>query len=228
MRLQVVADQVESKELQESLARLICVQLSGAAGRQVSGMGIGFLQTGIEQIEVFPGDDAFTPDLDGIQNGYGERDIQVSTDRVGHILADDALPAAGNGLLQLTILIAQHDGQSIQLPGDQDRRNLCEGDQIFDRLGLLGREHGLGVPDGNQFLQDLAGYLLGGRSGENQTSFGLKAQQLLSQPIIFLIGHDGVVIPVVGNISRLQLTDQRLHALNRFFIHTHSCVPPFL
>ena len=81
-------------------------------------MGIRFLQTGINQVKMLPRDDAFTADLDGFLNGYGKRDIDKSTDRVGHVLADDALPAACNGLFQLTILIAQHDGQTIQLPGD--------------------------------------------------------------------------------------------------------------
>ena len=52
--LQIIRDQVKGKELQESLPRLICIQLSRATGRQAPGMRIGFLQTGIDQFEMLP------------------------------------------------------------------------------------------------------------------------------------------------------------------------------
>lgn len=71
----MVTDQVEGEKLKKPFPRLICVQLSGAAGRQVPGMRVGILQIGIDQIEVPPRNDAFTPDLNRVPNGYGERDI---------------------------------------------------------------------------------------------------------------------------------------------------------
>ena len=52
--LQMIADQIEGKELQKAFPRLICIQLSRAAGRQISGMRIGFLQTGIDEAKMGP------------------------------------------------------------------------------------------------------------------------------------------------------------------------------
>ena len=81
---------------------------------------------------MLPGNDAFTSDLNGVPNGYGERDIQVSTDRMGHIFADNTLPAAGDGLLQLAVFVAQHNGQTIQFPRNQDRAPSGKAHQFFD------------------------------------------------------------------------------------------------
>ena len=204
---QMVTDQIKGKELQKPLARLICIQLSGAAGCQVPGMRIGLLQTRIDQLEMLPGDDAFTTDLDGFHARDGQRDIQVGANRMGHILTDDALTSTGNGLLELAILITQHDGQTIQLPGHPHRVATGKADHLRDSLGLGCGEHGLGVPHGSRLLQNIAGYLLGGRAGDHHTGFLLQPQKLCSHQVVFSVRHDGVVIPVVGNIGRLQPLD---------------------
>ena len=54
LRLQMVADQFESPELQPALACLTGVKLSRAAGGQIPRMGIGLLQTGIDSAEALP------------------------------------------------------------------------------------------------------------------------------------------------------------------------------
>ena len=147
---------------------------------------------------------------------------------MGHIFTNNTLPATGNGLLQLTVFIAQHDCQAIQLPGNQYGPMIGKGDHLVDRLGLCGGEHRLGMPHGCQFLQDLTGYLLGGRSGNDDTGCRFQFQQLIRQQIVLEVSHDRLVIPVVGNIRLFQDLDQFLHTKDVGFIHTHSCVPPFL
>ena len=226
--LQMITDQIKGEELKEPFPGLVCVQLSGAAGRQVPGMRVGILQIGIDQIEVLPRNDAFTSDLNGVPNGYGERDVQVSTDRMGHILSNGTFPATGDGLLQLAVFIAQHNGQTIQFPRNQNRAASGKAYQFFDRLGFLGGEHGLGMPDGCQFLQNFAGYLLSRRSGDHQTRFGLQLQKFIRELVILPVAHDRIIIPVVGNICFGQGFNQILHAKDLVFIHTHRCVPPFL
>ena len=144
------------------------------------------------------------------------------------VLADDTFATARDCLLKLTVLITKNDSQAIQFPRNQNRTVCSKADQILDGLGLLRREHRLGVPNRDQLLQNLTGHLLGGRSRKNLTSFSFQFLKLIGQKIIFPIRHDGIVIPVVGNIGHLQLVDQFLHTKDFGFIHTHSCVPPFL
>ena len=93
-------------------------------------------QTKIDLLKIVPRDDAFAAHLEWLPNGYGERDIQKGTDRVGHIFADDTIPATGNGLLQAAVLVPEHDRQPIHFPAEQHGSTGGELDQILDLLGL--------------------------------------------------------------------------------------------
>ena len=84
------------------------------------------------------------------------------------------------------------------------------------------------MPDGCQFLKNLAGYFLARRTGDHQTRFGLQLQQFIRELVILPVTHDRIIVPVVGDICFGQGFNQILHAKNLVFIHTHRWVPPFL
>ena len=79
-------------------------------------MGIRLIQRLVELLEVGPADHAFTAHFKRLRVGNGQGYIAHDPNRMRHILADTALCAPGNGLLQPAPLVAQHKGKAVQLP----------------------------------------------------------------------------------------------------------------
>ena len=138
-------------------------------------MGIGLSQCLVEIVEVLPADDALAAHLQGLSTGNGQRDIPHDPDGMGDILALETV-AAGDGLDQFSALIAQHQGETVQLPADDHFPTADELEDLIGGLGLIGREHGLCVGHRSQALQNLAGNSLGGR--RRQDNAGLLFQLL--------------------------------------------------
>ena len=136
LMLQRITDQVERPEFQFPFPGFAGVQLSHTASSQVARMRVVASQTEIDLLKIVPGDDAFAAHLKWLPNGYGEWDIQKGTDRMGHVFADDTIPATGNGLLQAAVLVPEHDRQPVHFPAEQHGSTGGELDQIFDLLGL--------------------------------------------------------------------------------------------
>ena len=166
--LQGPADQVKGKELQMPLGRLTRIQLSDAAGRQISWMGIGLLQTEIDFLKISPRDDSFATDFERFRGRYGQGHIQECSHRMGDILTDDSFPTAGNRLLQLALAIPKYQCQAVHLPGHHHSMFPGKPDEVIHGLGFICRQHRLGMPDRHQLLQNLSGHSLGGRAGQDQ------------------------------------------------------------
>ena len=79
-------------------------------------MSVGLVQAVIDFLEVLPRDHALAPNLERLLGGDGQRHIEECAHRVGHVLADDTLPTPGDGLLELAVVIAQHQGQAVHFP----------------------------------------------------------------------------------------------------------------
>ena len=75
------------------------VSLVKSPRRKIPGVGVGLLQVVVDFLEVLPRNHALAPNLERLLGGNGQRHIEERAHRVGHVLANDALPAPGNGLL---------------------------------------------------------------------------------------------------------------------------------
>ena len=75
-----------------------------------------------------------------------------------------------------------------------------------------------------QALQHLAGHPLGGRGGEDDAGFLLQLLQLVIEPVILVVGHDGIVFAVVGRIRLQQLGNQGFHFVEHRFLLQKMCL----
>lgn len=132
---------------------------------------------------------------------------------MGHILADDTLAAAGDGLLQFSVLIPQNQRKSVHLPAHQNSTSCCKPDQILNGLRLACGQHGLCMPHLRQAFQNLSGNLLRRRAGKHQPGIMLQSGELLCQSVIFQIRHNRSIVFVVGDICFCELLDQFAHPL---------------
>ena len=206
----MVTDQVESQKLQPALLALPGVQFSDTAGSQVPGMGVRLLQGLVEFLEILPTDNALTAHLQGLGTGDGQRYVLHDPDGMGDVLTLEPI-AAGNGLNQLAARIAQHQRQSVQLPADDHPPPADELEYLAGGLGLVGREHRLGMGYRRQALQHLARHPLGGRRRQDNAGVPFQLRQLIVEPVVFQIGHDRIVLAVVGGIRLFQLGNQGFH-----------------
>ena len=161
---EMIADKVEGHEAQVPFPTLLRIQLSGTACGQIAGVGIWLVQCLVECVKVHPTDDSLTAHLQRILTGNGQRHILHDTDSMCYILALQAI-TTGNGLHQLALLVAQHKGQSIQLPAQDRHLSIEEFMDIRNILPLGCREHGPGVAHRCQAFQDLTGHTLCGGGG---------------------------------------------------------------
>ena len=90
--------------------------------------GIGLLQTGIDSVEALPRDNALSAYLKRFLRGDRQWHVSEGTHRMGHILADDTLAAAGDGLLQFSVLIPQNQRKPVHLPAQQNSTSCCKPD----------------------------------------------------------------------------------------------------
>ena len=217
-----VADQVEGVELHTALPAFLRIQLPYTAGRKAAGMCIGFVQRFVEPVEAGPADHAFAAHLQRFLAGDLQRHIGHDAHGMGHIFADDTFPAAGDGLLQCAVFIAEHEGESVQLPAHDHGAAIHELQDLFVRLDLPGREHGPGMPHLRQLLQDLARHLLGRGPGKDDTGTGLQLCQLVIEQVIIPVGHDGCVVLIVGDIRLSEFCDERFHSLQHDVIVLQS------
>ena len=157
-----------------------------------------------------PADNALTAHLQGFGTGDSQRYVLHDPDGMGDILTLVSI-AAGDGLDQLAARIAQHQRQSIQLPADDHLPPPDELEDFISGLGLVGREHGLGMGDRSQALQHLAGHPLGGRRCQNDASVPLQLYQFAVELVIFQVSHDGFILAEVGGIRLPQLGNQGFH-----------------
>ena len=161
----VAGDQVKSHKFQHSVSHFCRVQLSDAPGSQATWMGIGLIQLAVELLEVGPADHAFAAHLQRLRVRDGHGYIEHDSDCVCHILTDAPFSTAGNGLLQLTVLVSEDKSQTIQLPRNKRRVAADKADDLVHRLGLGGGEHGAGVLDLRKAIQYFTGNLLRRRAG---------------------------------------------------------------
>ena len=226
LRLQMVADQFESPELQPALACLTGVKLSRAAGGQVPWMGIGLLQTGIDSVEAFPRDNALSAYLKRFLRGDRQWHVSEGAHRMGHILADDTLAAAGDGLLQFSVLIPQNQRKPVHLPAQQNSTSCCKPDHILNGLRLACGQHGLCMPHLRQAFQNLSGNLLRRRAGKHQPGIMLQSGELLCQSVIFQIRHNRSIVFVVGDVRLREPLDQFAHPFQiGIVLFSHSASP---
>ena len=217
-----VADQVESVELHTALPALLRIQLPNTAGRKATGMCIGLVQRFVEPVEAGPADHAFAAHLQRFLAGDLQRHIGHDAHGMGHIFADDTFPAAGDGLLQCAVFIAEHEGEPVQLPAHDHWAAIHELKDLFIRLDLPCRKHGPGMPYLRQLLQDLARHLLGRGPGKDDTGTGLQLCQLVIEQVIIPVGHDGCVVLIVGDIRLSEFCDERFHSLQHDVIVLQS------
>ena len=186
-------------------------------------MGIGLSQCLIEIVEVLPADGALAAHLQGLGTGDGQRYISHDPDGMGDILTLETV-AAGDGLDQFATLIAQHQRETVQLPADDHFPAADELEDLIGRLGLIGRKHGLRMGHRGQALQNLAGHSLGRRRGQDNAGHLLQMLQLIVEPVILQVGHDGIVLAIVGSIGLLQLGDQELHFVKHSVLLQKMCL----
>jgi len=134
---QILTDQVERQKLQPTFLALLGVQLSDAASGQIPGMGIGLGQRLIERIEILPADHPLAAHLQRFGTRDGQRHVPHDPDSMGDILALEAV-AAGNGLGQFPVLIAQYQGKPVQFPADDHLPPADELEDLSRGLGLIG------------------------------------------------------------------------------------------
>ena len=132
-----IADQIKSKKLQISFPRLTGIQHSYAAGCQISGVGIWLTQTEIDLFKVRPGNDAFTSHLKFVCTGNAHWHIHKSADGMRHILADNALTASGDCLLELSTFVAEDYRQAIQFPREHHRSAVCKPKHLINGLCFI-------------------------------------------------------------------------------------------
>ena len=161
----VAGDQVKSHELQHTVLYLGRVELADAPGSQATWMDIGLIQLAVELLEVGPADHALTAHLQRLHIRNGQRYIEHDSDCVCHILTDAPFSTAGNGLLQLTVLVSEDKSQTIQLPRNKRCVTADKADDLVHRLGLGGGEHRPGVLDLRKAIQYFTGNLLRRRAG---------------------------------------------------------------
>ena len=214
----VAGDQVKSHELQHTVLYLGRVELADAPGSQATWMDIGLIQLAVELLEVGPADHALTAHLQRLHIRNGQRYIEHDSDRVCHILADTTLSAPGDGLLQLAVLVAQHEREPVELPRNQRRVAADKSDDLIDGLCLCRRQHGAGVLDLRKPFQYFAGDLLRRGAGKHNAGVILQHLQLVKERIVFPIGHDWVVMFVVGGVGALENADKLFHARDACFI----------
>ena len=65
-----------------------------------------------------------------------------------HILAYNAIPSTGNGLIKFAVFITQHQCKAVHFPADDHRTVPGKSDQIFNGFGLICRQHGLCMRNG--------------------------------------------------------------------------------
>ena len=210
----VAGDQVKSHELQHTVLYLGRVELADAPGSQATWMGIGLIQLAVELLEVRPADHAFAANLKRLRVRDGQGYIEHDSDRVRHILADTTLSAPGDGLLQLAVLVAQHEREPVELPRNQRRVAADKSDDLIDGLCLCCRQHGAGVLDLRKPFQYFAGDLLRRGAGKHNAGVILQHLQLVKERIVFPVGHDGGVMFVVGCVGTFENADKFLHSLN--------------
>ena len=124
-------------------------------------------------------DDRFAAHLQRFLTGDLQRHIGHDAHGMGHIFADDTFTAAGDGLLQCAVFIAEHEGEPVQLPAHDHWAAIYELKDLFIRLDLPCREHGPGMPYLRQFLQDLTRNLLGRGTGKDDAGTGLQLSKLV-------------------------------------------------
>ena len=130
---------------------------------------------------------------------------------MGHILADDTLAAAGDGLLQFSVLIPQNQCKAVHLPTQQNSTSCCKPDQILNGLRLACGQHGLCMPHLRQAFQNLSGNLLRRRAGKHQPGIMLQRGEFLCQSVIFQIRHNRSIVFVVGDVRLREPLDQFAH-----------------
>ena len=145
---------------------------------------------------------------------------------MGHILADDTLAAAGDGLLQFSVLIPQNQSKPVHLPAQQNSTSCCKPDQILNGLRLACGQHGLCMPHLRQVFQNLSGNLLRRRAGKHQSGIMLQRGELLRQPVIFQIRHNRSVVFVVGDVRLREPLDQFAHPFQiGIVLFSHNASP---
>ena len=145
---------------------------------------------------------------------------------MGHILADDTLAAAGDCLLQFSVLIPQNQRKSVHLPAQQNSTSCCKPDQILNGLRLACGQHGLCMPHLRQVFQNLSGNLLRRRAGKHQSGIMLQRGELLRQPVIFQIRHNRSVVFVVGDVRLREPLDQFAHPFQiGIVLFSHNASP---
>ena len=103
----MAADEVEGHKGHTALPALFRVQLADNARRKGARVGVFIIQRLIECVEGLPADDAFAAHLKRFRAGDGQGNIPHDPDGMGDVLALQPI-AAGNGLYELTLLIAQY------------------------------------------------------------------------------------------------------------------------
>ena len=139
------------------------------------------------------------------------------------IFADDTFTPPGDCLHQLTVFITKHQCQTVHLPGQQHIFAGCEFSQIIHGLDFICREHGTGMTDRCQFLQNLSGHFLRRRIREHQSRILFQPFEFIHQDVIVTVAHNRIVIPVVSDIRLIQFFNQFEHSLVVGFvlIRTH-------
>ena len=135
-----------------------------------------------------------------------ERHISKRPHRPGHKLADIAV-AARHRLIERAVPVAQHNRETIHLPGKQGLLISEPGNQLVHALGLVEREHGLLMgylgERGQHFIADA----LGRRTREHNAALLFEALQFVIGAVVLEVAHDFAALLIIGARRREQGID---------------------
>ena len=137
--------------------------------------------------ESSPVHNAFTAYFEGFFALYRLRNVPEKAYGMGDVLANDAVVAAGDGLLEFSLVISKNEGQTVKLPGENRIRSLCKCDNIFRILSLLCGEHGLCVLDLLKAVFHGAACPGRGRVCKNDTRRLFQFRELVKELVVLVV-----------------------------------------
>ena len=214
--------------------RHLRVQLAYRAGAEISWILILRIRIRDGFIDLFKfriGDDGLAAQHQITGEGNPRRNV-IKHPRVLRDDFTDLAVATGDGLHELTGMIAQDDRESVHLPAEQALLLPEPGCEFVDRLRLIEAQHRTRMTLLRKLRQHLEADTLRRRSTEDHAGLLFELLKLIIEPVIAQVRHDLIAIHIVHAGRFIQGADELLHTrelLLLFFVvgNTHISFTPY-
>ena len=148
---------------------------------------------------------------------------------MGDVLSDCSLSASRDRLLELSVVVTEHERKPVQLPRQHNTVSACKFLHVTHKLGLVCRKHRLRMGYGCQAVENFARYLLCGRACEDDPRACFQCLQLIRKLVVLAVEHNRCIVSVIGDICLGEYSNQLPHFFDLcVVIRTHFVCNSFL